>query len=150
MQRTIAKSPLFILTCFFASSIFGATNLSNHKSLQCWALDNSPFQFNPWPIRATGWALGGTRNVDIGDAMWPVYGNDNGMFFINGQGKYATDNNWVGSIGGGVRQIYRDARIFGAYIFYDHNIFKSQNAATAHFDVISPVSNRWEILGIFV
>ena len=140
MSHPLKTLPIFFLY-LFSSFVFGDTQTLVNSS------DNK-INFYPWPFRATGWGLGGTRNVDQGDALLPLYGNDAGMLYIDGQAKYANDSNWVTSVGGGIRQIYHDSRILGAYLFFDHNEYKNLNVATSRFLFLSPgiesLGNIWD------
>jgi hypothetical protein len=109
---------------------------------------SSDFESFPFTPRATGWGLGGDRELGLGDAMLPFAGNSSRVFYADGQGKYSTDTNWYGGLGGGVRQVYQNARILGAYIFIDRSQFENTDTSSSNFWIVSPgiesLGNLWD------
>jgi hypothetical protein len=109
---------------------------------------DSNFISFPFTPRATGWGLGGDRQLGLGDAMAPFTGDYSRIFYADGQGKYSTDTNWYGGLGGGVRQVFQNARILGAYVFIDRSQFENTDTGSTDFWIVSPgiesLGNLWD------
>ncbi len=86
---------------------------------------------------------GGLLGVFGGDAMIPLYGNQDQMIFGDVMGDYATDDTYSISPGAGFRKVYNN-QIFGAYLFGDYQ----QTSLTEQFWDLSPgiewMNNRWD------
>lgn len=81
----------------------------------------SSYDFLPLPPRLSILGLGGDNEVINGDGMVALAGNENGIWFLDGQGKTAFQSSWVASLGTGIRIPQEDKRILGAYLFGDYN-----------------------------
>jgi hypothetical protein len=84
--------------------------------------------FFPYFPRLSTLVLAGSHTTARPDLMLPAFGNENGVLFLDAQGKSNLDTAWFGSLGMGYRQAYQDKRILGAYVFADRNISPQNNA----------------------
>lgn len=75
----------------------------------------------PLMPRVTGLGMAGDQGELWGDVMLPLMGDPNRVWYLDIQAKTAFDSDWFGSIGTGVRRVYNDTSIWGAYVFVDHN-----------------------------
>jgi hypothetical protein len=143
--QTLRRVFLF-LTTGTISFAYGDTNPPfSHTSTLATSSDIEGIPFMP---RATGWGLGGRREVGLGDGMLPLVGNNNWIFYTDGQGKYATDTNWYGGLGSGVRKVFQNAHILGAYVFFDRSEYKNTDLSSSNFWTVNPgiesLGNLWD------
>ncbi|MGE3919808.1 MAG: inverse autotransporter beta domain-containing protein [Gammaproteobacteria bacterium] len=79
-----------------------------------------------------------------GDLMFPIIGNSQRIIYVDTKGKIGQEKSWLGSFGGGFRQIVTQ-KILGAYLFFDRSSTFNQSL----FSVINPgieaITNRWDI-----
>lgn len=106
----------------------------------------SEHTFFPLLPRVTFWGFAGSQTLGQADAMLPLYGNQESIFYLDAQGKTAFAADWLGSVGVGVRRVVNDQRILGAYLFTDRNV-----SDTAHvFWFVNPgleyLSQTWDVL----
>jgi hypothetical protein len=97
----------------------------------------------PLPPRASVWGSTGNNTFGEGDAMVPIFGNPNQLFFGDLALKFGDDRAWFTSLGLGGRKIFFN-NIFGAYLFADYNRTPNAN----YFTVINPgiewMTNSWD------
>ena len=79
------------------------------------------YQAFPLLPRIMGQAAETNIGVFNGDVMAPIFGNQNGIWYLDGFGGYGTDKAWIGSVGTGFRVVRQDRMILGGYIFGDRN-----------------------------
>lgn len=82
----------------------------------------------PFVPRMTLDGLIGSDGLAGGDAMVPVYGDERGIFFLDIAGKTAFDNPSLASLGGGLRKVWSEDQILGAYVFADRSVSDQSNA----------------------
>lgn len=122
------KTPISpLLICVATMSSFGLSAYAQTPGVDSTIPSLMTATAFPLVPRLTGIGLLGSEEVAGGDGMLPVYGNNNGVFYIDLQGKTAFESSWLGSIGAGVRGVYNDSNIFGAYVFADRNISPNHN-----------------------
>src|ERR1700722_19487956 len=101
--------------------------------------------FSPMSPRILG-EVGASRieKVNI-DAMAPIYGNEDRIWYINGIGGYGSNSSWLGSVGTGVRNIFQNNWLIGGYLFAD----RSKTQCKSDFWVLNPgfelMHHRWDI-----
>lgn len=138
-------SLLFLTTPIFANVILPVPN-NSYLPIPSYFSNN--YEFFNWPARLSGWGLGGNYLVGMADGMVPIIGNDQMMLYSDFQGKYAT-RDWFAGAGIGLRGIYDNARILGAYVFADRNQFVNpSDLKSTDFWFISPgvesLGNVWD------
>ncbi len=84
-------------------------------------------EFLPLPPRATFWGFAGEHQLGQAEAILPIYGNQNALFYFDAQGKTTFSSDWLASFGLGARRIINDQRILGAYMFLDSNTSTTNN-----------------------
>lgn len=88
--------------------------------------------------------LGGSRFFGAGDAMLPISGDNQSLWYGDLQGQYDSNHNWTGSLGGGIRKIMNNAYFIGGYTYADYNNADDKG----HFWFLSPgveaVGLRWD------
>ena len=98
----------------------------------------------PYHPRLFGWGSASDNGYLEGDAMVPVFGNQDGFLYIDGDGRYGVHNSWLGSAGLGFRAVHNNHILFGAYAFADRN----RTLFSDNFWVFNPgleiMSNRWD------
>lgn len=109
---------LSILTCFLLLCNFPETSLADHYV----------------PLPPHFYLQGNFSHVSFGetDLLFPVYGNPNHIFFLDGTAKVHNAHYWMGSFGLGLRDLWEHT-IFGGYLFADQN-----STNIAHYAVINP------------
>lgn len=118
-----------------------ATALPPHHSTN---IKNLPTFFPAMTPRFT--LAGGTGDFSYthGDFMAALFGSNNGIAFIDAQGKFGHDNAWFGSLGLGAREIIDNKSILGVYIFGD----RSESGNNNLFWDVSPgiewMNNVWD------
>ncbi len=102
-RKTPYKRSIFsLLLALITQSIWSAEDI------------NTPF---PRVGRVTLSAVGaGSMGIFGGDAMQPVYGNDNGFLFADFMGDRATNTTFLWSPGVGYRQVVNN-QVWGGLIF---------------------------------
>lgn len=108
-------------------------------------LAEEPKHVLPYPPRFLGELEASNNQVEKGDLMVPLYGNNDQMIHIDVNGRYGNhEGSSMGSFGGGYRGIFGDY-LLGAYFFGDSNRTASHN----RFQVANPgvefMTNRWDI-----
>lgn len=100
--------------------------------------------YSALPPRVTLSGTTGNNSFGEGDAMIPLVGNCNQLFYTDVGSKYGENDAWFGSIGLGDRNIVNNNTILGAYVFGDYN--KTTNAN--YFPVVNPgvelMTNAWD------
>ncbi|ASQ45047.1 inverse autotransporter beta domain-containing protein [Legionella clemsonensis] len=101
-----------------------------------------PFPFIP---RALGEVYFGDRTLGEADAMLPFYGNQDGIFYVDGLGKIGSDDGSLESIGAGYRGIHNNTFLWGVYTFGDFN----RVDRGPRFSVVNPglefMTNLWDV-----
>lgn len=115
-------------------------NFSDAKS------DNA-YGISPFPPRISIWGYEGTLGLAKGDALIPLAGNEDNIFYSDIQSKYATDDSAFLGASVGFRHVVSDARILGAYVFLDN----SRSEQHDNFWFVSPgiesLGNLWDFHG---
>ncbi len=117
--------------------------------------------FFPYLPRVSIWGLVGEHLLAEGDAMLPLYGDQQTIFYIDAQGKTTFDTDWLGSMGAGVRSVLNTNQLLGAYLFVDRNVSSTSHLYwflnpgfelmgklwDFHANAYLPVSNKQNYLG---
>lgn len=102
--------------------------------------NSTAFPLHP---RVLGEGFFGNRALGEADAMLPILGNQDGIFYVDGLGKVGSDDGYLGSLGAGFRGVYNNY-LWGAYVFGDYN----RAARGHHFPVVNPglelMTNYWD------
>jgi hypothetical protein len=98
------------------------------------ASDTDPASSIPFWPKLSLWGYAGSDQLLSGDLLTPVWGNDHQLVYVDPQGKFDEDQNWMASIGSGYRYRFNSQNIFGAYLFFDANALAKQ----APFWFVSP------------
>lgn len=98
-----------------------------------------------WQIRATGWGYSGDHTLGKGDVMVPLIGNDAALFFADAQGNAMINRGWLGSVGGGYRQIVRDKAILGINGFVEKDYSPNHNEYWVLSPGIEAIGQRWDL-----
>lgn len=106
------------------------------------AVDN-PSSTLPLLPRVFIWGSSGTNTFGEGDAMIPIWGNPNQIFYGDISAKYGDDGAWFASAGIGGRKIFQNT-IFGAYLFTDYNQTPNANFFTVLNPGIEFMTNQWD------
>ncbi|KTD08245.1 inverse autotransporter beta domain-containing protein [Legionella jamestowniensis] len=110
---------------FLSLSLLAVYNSSLHAEFR-------PTSF-PLIPRLSGEGYFGNRALGEFDGMVPIYGNQDGILYVDGLGKLGSDDGYLGSIGGGLRGIHNNY-LWGAYVFGDYN----RTSRGQHFPVVNP------------
>ncbi|HVV69110.1 MAG TPA: inverse autotransporter beta domain-containing protein [Gammaproteobacteria bacterium] len=98
----------------------------------------------PLPPRLSLWGLSGEHLLAEGDAMLPIYGNTDSIFYADAQGKTTFATDWLGSLGVGVRSVTHNERILGAYLFADGNRSSADNLFWFMNPGIESLGKNWD------
>lgn len=120
-KRYVLATSLFAVATFYPMWGQAATSTTSSSSPQA-TTSTLGDDFFPLIPRFTAFGYTGTDTIAGGDFMAPLYGNSNGVLFLDLQGKTAFSQDWVGSLGLGLRQALNNSSILGAYVFADRNI----------------------------
>lgn len=104
----------------------------------------SPISYLPLQPRITAAATASRHGVFDLEGMAPVYGNNSGILFLDGEGRVGTNSSWMVSPGGGARLVNNNL-LYGAYIFGDYN----KTSVGGHFWVVNPgiefMTPTWDV-----
>ncbi|CEK10689.1 inverse autotransporter beta domain-containing protein [Legionella hackeliae] len=99
----------------------------------------------PLMPRVFGEGYFGNRALGVIDGMLPVFGSQDGIFYVDGLGKGGSDDGYLWSAGGGFRGIQNNSFLWGAYAFGDYN----RTSRGQHFTVVNPgveaMTNYWDV-----
>lgn len=103
--------------------------------LLCIAVDNANATY--YNSRISVWGLAGQQDQARGDFLFPLFGNQNNLTYIDLQGSYTRANNAdnanYAGIGAGFRKQYTSS-VYGAYLFFD----RDETQLHSVFNVLSP------------
>lgn len=107
-------------------------------------VDAFQYSASPWIPRFSFEGFAGSSSNGKLDILLPVFGNSNGFFYTNAQGKYGNDSAWLASLGLGVRQIINDCQLWGAYVFADKNVSSEGKSFWYISPGIESLGNVWD------
>ncbi|MAZ40041.1 MAG: hypothetical protein CMF49_07950 [Legionellales bacterium] len=103
----------------------------------------------------------GVETYGFGDLLVPIVGDNTEILYLDGAGKYATDDAWYGSLGVGARKATDVNQTIGAYLFADRDTTTDEskftvldagleyyiNAWDLHVNGYLPISNKENVTG---
>ncbi len=98
----------------------------------------------PLPPRLSLEATSGDNTFGEGDAMFPLWGNTEHIFYGDIGAKYGDDSAWFASMGVGGRKVIYNDTIFGAYFFIDYNKTPNANYFTVFNPGIEFMTTQWD------
>lgn len=103
-----------------------STSNSSISSNSLSASNINAYQWFPYIPQETLWGGTGSFTSAKADILAPLVGDSNGFLYTDGQGKYAEQGTWYGSLGLGGRDVVAaDQAIVGAYVFADRSVSPS-------------------------
>ena len=118
-----------IICLIFIPVIFFISNLQARESL---------------PARFSANAYTGVYTVGQAELMVSLDGDEQHNLYVDPQGAYGSDQQWVGDLGLGYRWINNDAAILGAYLFAGHSRVENSSGFWIVNPGIEALGSRWD------
>lgn len=96
------------------------------------------------PPRITANAYTGVYTVGQADLMLSIDGDSQHNFYVNPQGSYGSDQQWLGDVGLGYRWIKNNAAIIGWYVFAGHTRVANNSSFWITNPGVELMGSRWD------